>query len=136
MAINNISIYLIDDNETINLVNQRIIKECIKQVSFNTFLNGLAAIKFMMSNPEEPDFVFVDIEMPVMNGWDFLNIYQDKYLALWPNAKVYLLSASLNKQDMEKSQQYLFLKGYLIKPMHKETFENIFELSSLFSQKK
>lgn len=71
-----------------------------------------------------PDFIFLDINMPIMDGWEFLDIY-DKNA---PKACVYMLTSSTNATDMSRSKQYKCIAGYLSKPISKDIVANILKV--------
>jgi two-component SAPR family response regulator len=118
---------IIDDDS----INQFIINRVIDQHNFTkktlSFLNGQEAIDYLFQNinftENLPDFIFVDINMPLMNGWDFLEQYQK--LNLPKKTLIYLLSASIDNSDFEKSKTIPEVTGYLVKPIQNDQIEDI-----------
>ena len=117
-----VNVYLIDDNEIMNFINQRLMTECGSEIVVKTFLNGLEAIMQLNNKQEIPDFLFVDIEMPVMNGWEFLDMYTAKYAELCPDTQVYIVSSSVSPIDKAKAAKYPFVRDYLVKPIEGRIF--------------
>ncbi len=114
---------LIDDASIDNFVNEKIIKAYAfaKNVLIHTsaksgleFLKNIAVIDYPASLI--PDFIFLDINMPIMDGFQFLDMLQG--LPLMPKPlKVIILSASLNPADIEKSHEYPQVVGFFHKPL-------------------
>jgi CheY-like chemotaxis protein len=124
----NLFIAWIIDDDTINqfvftkiIAAQKFTKEIV------SFLNAELAITFLEDNiatPENlPDVIFVDINMPMMDGWDFLEEY--KKLGVNKKTLIYLLSSSINPYDIEKAQKIPLVSGYIIKPIKNEKLKDI-----------
>lgn len=114
---------LIDDDRIDNFINEKIIKhyKFAKNVLVHTsaksaleFLNNLS-ITDDASN-FYPEYVFLDLNMPIMDGFQFL-----ESLSHYPNMetffKVIMLSASINPEDVEKCKDYPQVAGFFHKPL-------------------
>lgn len=123
------SILLVDDDKDCNFFHERLIKKMEYAKEVYIVNNGREAIEFLKSsiNGEHPhpDIIFLDINMPVMNGWEFADEYQK--LSENQKAKVMLimLTTSLNPDDVEQAKKYKDIKGYKNKYLDKETMEEI-----------
>ncbi|GMN05138.1 response regulator [Croceitalea sp. MTPC5] len=75
------SILLIDDDETTNFLNKLFVKQLDSNLEVNVVLNGKEAIDFLVLNGKEiaPCLIVLDTNMPVMNGWEFLANYEEKF---------------------------------------------------------
>ncbi|MCM8571073.1 response regulator [Gramella jeungdoensis] len=88
--------------------------------SFMVFPNGAEALNslkpIISSKQKLPDFILLDINMPVMNGWDFL----DEFIKIpcEKNITIYIVTSSLDPFDMEKAKSYSNVNNYLIKPIN------------------
>ncbi|TWR27550.1 response regulator [Mucilaginibacter pallidiroseus] len=93
------------------------------------FINGQEAINFL-SNPENgdklPDVIFVDINMPVMNGWEFTRSFEEIKPRLGKNIPVYMVSSSVDLNDIQRAKINPTLKDYIMKPINTTHLTNIF----------
>jgi len=77
-----------------------------------------------------PALIFLDLNMPVMGGWEFLDHFsQVSYAPLFPKTKVLVLSSTIDPKDIEKSKTYPMVIDFLSKPITKEMLN---DLSSMF----
>lgn len=94
------------------------------------FENGERALNYiapiMSSSEQLPDVILLDLNMPVMDGWEFL----DEFIKIKPKlnkkVQIYMVSSSINPADMEKAKQYEDLTSYLVKPISIEELAKVF----------
>tara|TARA_R110002051_G_scaffold280541_1_gene342145 strand:- start:657 stop:1076 length:420 start_codon:yes stop_codon:yes gene_type:complete len=127
-----INILLIDDSDVDNFINKAIIskEENISQITVKTSgLDALAYLNAIIEKKEAfPDVIFLDIKMPRMNGFEFLDEYLKLSEDLKNHCKVYLLSSSLDSLDSEKGGKYYVVKKQLTKPLaHHQISELLLE---------
>jgi len=124
------SVLLIDDDEPTNFFNQMIVEEsgCAEQIK--TIQSGEEALEYLANisssgTTPPPDLIFLDINMPAMNGWEFL----EKYKALQHNQKgkvmVVMLTTSLFPEDKHKAEEMPEVSGFENKPLTPEKLERI-----------
>jgi CheY-like chemotaxis protein len=119
-------ILLVDDDADDNLFHEIIIKEMNITNHIDIVLNGLEAMEYLKKeNRVPPELIFLDINMPKMNGWEFLEQY--KYLDAEKKAKVVImiLTTSANPDDFKKAQEIKEITGYETKPLSKELLTEI-----------
>lgn len=112
-------IFLVDDDEIQNLINSRIIENIDEKLTTKAFSNGLEALN-AVKNGVVPSVIFLDINMPIMNGWDFLEEYDSEY-----NFPVFVITSSFNDADIQRSERYSNVKGYITKPLDQEKVQGI-----------
>ena len=62
-----------------------------------------------------PDVIYVDLNMPVLNGFDFIELYEQEFLRDHPDSKIYMLSSSLRPEDKKKAMNYKCVKDFVSK---------------------
>lgn len=122
-------VMLIDDNESDNFFHELTIENsnCAKKIiSFDLAQNALTYLK----NIEEPDYIqpdiiFLDLNMPRMNGWEFLEVYEKLDDAIKSRMVIIMLTTSLNLDDRERAKQFSAIKEYRNKPLTEEYMEEL-----------
>jgi len=116
------SFLLIDDDEATNFLHKREISKSEIKSEVNVVENGEEGINFikdLLAKGEPlPTVIFLDINMPRMNGWEFLEEYEKITTGLKLNANiVVMLTTSLNPDDEKKAKLYTSICKYLTKPL-------------------
>jgi CheY-like chemotaxis protein len=110
------AIFLVDDDPINNLINRRLLGKVGIGDRIDEFLSGEKALeKIIELNPNDSLLIFLDINMPVINGWEFL----DRYGEIFPNRvdKIVILSSSIDFQDRQRANEYPIVSGFLEKPL-------------------
>jgi CheY-like chemotaxis protein len=118
---------VIDDDKINNLVCESVIKKVHEENKVLSFLRAEDALEYIFSskNTNPVDIILLDINMPEMNGWEFL----DRYLAQTPKpAHIFILSSSINTADFEKAKLYTGVVDYIVKPFSKEKLAKAIEM--------
>ncbi|MEP6682557.1 MAG: response regulator [Parafilimonas sp.] len=128
MKFNNL--FLIDDDTTSNFLDTRLIKnymitENLKVFNYaNIALDELKQL-VLTDSPEFPDLILLDIQMPYMNGWQFIEEFQKFPEAVLSKCKLFIFSSSINPQDIEKSKTYKVVNGFISKPLTIDKLNNL-----------
>jgi CheY-like chemotaxis protein len=93
-----------------------------------TATNGLEALdyfKMLKNNSLEkaPQIIFLDLNMPVMGGWEFLDCFSTEEYSDFNSTKIIILSSTIDPEDLEKSKKYPMVINFLSKPISKEMLE-------------
>lgn len=110
-------IILIDDDYPTNLYNSIILNEGQLANEIISFEDSMTALDYLIKEKNQlHGIILLDINMPRMNGWEFLDQIQ-KYNELVDRVKIIMHSASQNPDHIQKSKEYKCVKGYLTKPL-------------------
>ena len=96
-------------------------------------LNGKFAIDqlydIQKNNPEKlPDYILLDINMPIMNGWEFLDEYKRLNIDPAGKSKIFIISSSVFSNDINKARSYPLVKSFISKPLSVEKIKEMFEM--------
>jgi len=84
------------------------------------------------SDPEKlPDMIFVDLNMPLFSGWDFLKRMEQMQNEISKDIPVFVISSSLRPDDMATSSKYSFVHDFISKPVNSEEIERIVNSQSV-----
>lgn len=124
------TILLVDDDDALNYLHQRLLDISNFGNPVVTLENGkdaLQVFKEMNNTLTEGDLVtvFLDINMPVMDGWEFLVEMKSFENELKFKYQIFMLSSSINPDDVEKAEMNCFVTKYLVKPLSLELLETL-----------
>ncbi len=133
-------VFCIDDDQITLVLCDLVIKKAEFAREVITAKNGKEGLAFFSayfsksngaSKEDPPQLIFLDLNMPVMNGWDFLENYLMKYAERLPETRVVILSSSVNTEDFLRANQYDVVIDFINKPLTVEGLENLREHEQL-----
>jgi len=119
------TILCIDDDPITLMLCKMVITKASFSNEIATAKNGEEALKYydgLKTNPSinKPQLIFLDLNMPVMNGWEFLDGFNTVEYSEYHDTKIIILSSTIDPQDLEKSKKYPMVIDFLSKPISKE----------------
>lgn len=120
---------IVDDDRLVTMFCSMLIKKNFPNASIHVFDGPEACLVYLQSgsflaDPPVPTVVFLDINMPTMSGWDFLNFYEYCPDAVKNAVSLYILSSSLDERDKSRAFSNKYVKDYFVKPLTKEMMFN------------
>jgi CheY-like chemotaxis protein len=123
------NVVLVDDDRIYQFAAKKTLEATGLVSNLQSFPNGKEALHFLQKAIDGlvalPDIIFLDINMPIMNGWQFLDAFREMYNRLPRKVPIYMVSSSIDEVDINKSKQYTIVSDYIIKPVHKERFRQL-----------
>ncbi len=127
----NSTVLVIDDEFLSVFICEQFIKRIVKDPEINICSNGKRALDLLLEIKNQdinllPDYIFLDITMPVMNAWEFLEQYNNLNIDPSGKCKIYILTSSIYEDDIRKSASYTIIKDYIIKPLDIHKIRKVF----------
>ncbi len=128
--VSRINIWIVDDDPIFQMIFKMMIERVNTGIHIGQYKNGQEALDALLdiSGNESliPHYIFLDINMPVKNGWDFLDELPSIALPLsFSKTQVFIVSSSINPEDEEKARTYPMTKDFLVKPLSESLVESI-----------
>lgn len=117
-------VVIIDDDPISILVTETIMRKKGFAENIVTFERPVDALVYFTEQYEEgiapPDYIFLDVQMPVLNGWEFLEKYEEILVVAPEDKHVVMLSATFSAQDREKANDHPMVRTLITKPVNGE----------------
>lgn len=124
-------ITLIEDDDVIVYLTKKIIKETKRIELLNVLGNGKQAIDYFIENKNNlellPDIIFLDISMPIIDGWQFLEEFTTIRDQMKKTISIYITTSSFSQNDLNKAKNIGFITDFIIKPISLENFNAIID---------
>ncbi len=126
------SCYIIDDDELFRFNAKKLMNEIGFCNTIFSFHDGQAAVDsligFMLEGIKLPEVIFLDLNMPRKNGWEFLKDFGNLFpLEKQKKIKIYIVSSYTSSSNMTKAKSYVAVEDFLVKPLKIETLQGILE---------
>ncbi len=118
---------LIDDDSINNLVCESLLKKIALGSVVKSFLKAQDALEYLADAPVQESILLLDINMPEMDGWEFLELFIKNHSQHHQASKVFILSSSIDKSDFEKAKSYSSVLDYVVKPLNKLKIEELLQ---------
>lgn len=123
-------ILCVDDDPITLMLYKMVITKAEFSKTIDTASNGEEALGYFKRKQENednelPQLIFLDLNMPVMGGWEFLDLFSILKADEYKNIKVIVLSSTIDPQDIEKAKSYANVIGFRSKPISKEMLDEL-----------
>ena len=122
---------IIDDDRVNNFICKQVIIELVGNVEINTFADPEEGFNYLTKNssidPYTTTILFLDINMPSLSGWEFLERLEQHNDGNMSKTKIYMLSSSVNENDILRARSNTLICDYVVKPLNEEFVKNILQ---------
>lgn len=128
MQINKVCI--VDDDDIYRLTTRMTLEKLEERPSeVLEFADGERALKYILTNKDcsesLPDLILLDINMPVMDGWDFLEAYSEIMISLAKNIPIFMVSSSVDPAEISRAENTPHVIKYISKPLSLKTVKEV-----------
>lgn len=120
---------VVDDDSVNNLICRKVINRVFPEADVQTFINPVEALTYIKSvysdSLGKATILFLDVNMPVLSGWDFLEEFEYFDKRIKEQIKIYMLSSSIDKEEVDRANKDVNVYGYVEKPLKKEVMARI-----------
>ena len=122
-------IALVDDDKIFQFTASKTLVSTQLTDTVLQFENGGEALQYLQQNKESaqllPDFIFLDINMPFVDGWMFLDDFANLKPLLAKQTRIYMVSSSIDPRDMQRAKSHGDVSEYVVKPVTTEKFRQL-----------
>lgn len=115
------TVCIIDDDLIYQVTSKKMIQHVNATNNILIFSNGQEAFHFLLQTVTDtdalPDIIFLDVNMPYMDAWEFLEAYETIKTKLVKEITIYVISSSVSEKDIERAKKIPVVKDYYIKPI-------------------
>lgn len=122
-------IFVVDDDPVYRLIMKKMAATCGVADQLRYFEDGEKAFHYLEAHytaPDRlPDLILLDLNMPYMDGWEFLDRFTDLYPLMARPVTTYIVSSSVAHDDRAKAERYAFVRGFISKPIALSRFQEL-----------
>ena len=126
MKFSNKLIGLVDDEQVFHWIADKFIENINHGLKSISLYNGMEALDYLKDPDNQiPDILFLDLNMPVANGWKFLDEFGSLQEDLSKTMDIYIVSSSIDPEDFKKAESYSYVRSFISKPLTQQTIESV-----------
>jgi two-component system chemotaxis response regulator CheY len=124
------NVCIVDDDDLFQFVMRQHFERLGMVENIHKFNDGEQALSYIQSLlPQDtdslPELILLDVNMPYMDGWQFMREFVKLDIPADKKIRIYILSSSTHESDLQKAKEFPVLAGYLVKPLAKTTIQQI-----------
>jgi CheY-like chemotaxis protein len=123
-------IFLVDDDEIFNTLHDAVIRLTVPNADIQVFKTGNEILQYIRDIGDgflAPQLLFLDIRMPDMNGFEFLELVETQFPEQLVQTKIYMLSSTLNEKDLKRANENKLVVEFISKPLLHDKFQEIYQ---------
>jgi two-component system, chemotaxis family, chemotaxis protein CheY len=124
---------IVDDDDLFQFVMRQHLERLEMVEHIHKFSDGEQALNYIKANIQDadslPELILLDVNMPYMDGWQFMREFVKLTLPADKKIRIYILSSSTHESDLQKAKEFPVLAGYLVKPVNKQMIQQILQES-------
>ncbi len=120
-------VLLVDDDQICNFLNENVIHLMDGRLKVHSALNGQSALDFVAKHSNSPQLILLDLNMPVMDGFEFLDEFVKLPAEIRKKIVIVILTSSDYEKDRQQAAKYNVISGYVTKPLTREKMVSIVE---------
>jgi CheY-like chemotaxis protein len=124
-----LDIFVVDNDPIYQLVTKKLLVNTAVNINYKSFMDGKEALQAIMHNKMSNKIILLDLDMPIMDGWEFLDAYYHHNLYEECKDIIYIVTSSIAKEDRNKAKNYNRVKGYIEKPLNLDAINNLLQAS-------
>jgi CheY-like chemotaxis protein len=119
------SIVVVDDDEIYKIIIGKMISNSGLFGKEYLFTDSREALEFCLNEEVKPDIILLDLNMPHLDGWEFLDQIKDSCPHTYHQTEIYIVTSSIFAKDQERAKTYQGVKGFISKPVTREILQQI-----------
>jgi CheY-like chemotaxis protein len=131
MQASKLNVFVIDDDDIYQYLTQKELEKSERVKTISTFSDGIKALNYLKEIAQDlsnlPHIIFLDVNMPILSGWAFIEELRQLRLSNLSAIKIYIISSSFDRRDIEKAREYEEIADYLVKPVSRTQIASILE---------
>ncbi len=126
-----LKVFVIDDDDIYQYLTQKELEKSERVKSISIFSDGRKALNFLHEFGSDaskvPNIIFLDVNMPILSGWTFIEEFKSLNIVNKADIKIYMISSSFDRRDIEKAGEYEEIADYLVKPVSRLQIASILD---------